>query len=90
MIRSSALTCFSNATRPLFVNRYRVLPIPGFYADVENEQHTVYAVDSNDTFNRYGNSEYATADDNGTGDGVPHDASQEPEDIEPAGSEDAA
>ena len=62
----------------------------GFYADVENEQHTVYAVDSNDTFNRYGNSEYATADDNGTGDGVPHEASQEPQDIEPAGSEDAA
>jgi hypothetical protein len=32
----------------------------GFYADTENEHHTVYAVDSNDLFNRYGTSEQET------------------------------
>lgn len=31
-----------------------------FYADTENEHHTVYAVDSNDLFNRYGTSEQET------------------------------
>jgi hypothetical protein len=37
----------------LTILRYKKLF--GFYADVENELHTVYAVDSNDLFNRYGN-----------------------------------
>ncbi len=35
-----------------------------FYADTENEHHTVYAVDSNDLFNRYGTSEQETVIDN--------------------------
>lgn len=35
----------------------------GFYADTENEHHTVYAVDSNDLFNRYGTSEQETVAD---------------------------
>ncbi|KRA31118.1 MULTISPECIES: ThiF family adenylyltransferase [unclassified Nocardioides] len=34
-----------------------------FYADTENEHHTVYAVDSNDLFNRYGTSEHRAASD---------------------------
>lgn len=29
----------------------------GFYADTEDERHTVYVVDSNDLHNRYGTSE---------------------------------
>lgn len=35
----------------------------GFYADTQNEHHTVYAVDSNDLFNRYGTSEQETVAD---------------------------
>jgi hypothetical protein len=43
----------NSLTANLAVFRYKKLL--GFYADTENERHTVYAVDSNDLFNRYGN-----------------------------------
>ncbi len=42
-------------TGNLAVLRYKKLL--GFYADVEDERHTVYAMDSNDLPNRYGTSE---------------------------------
>jgi hypothetical protein len=45
----------------LAISRYKKLF--GFYADVENELHTVYVVDSNELFNRYGNSTQPTASD---------------------------
>jgi ThiF family len=43
----------------LAVIRYK--KILGFYADAENERHTVYAVDSNELFNRYGSDQSAAA-----------------------------
>lgn len=43
----------NSLTANLAIFRYKKLL--GFYADIENERHTVYAVDSNDLFNRYGN-----------------------------------
>lgn len=42
-------------TANLAVLRYK--KFLGFYADTEDERHTVYAVDSNDLHNRYGTSE---------------------------------
>jgi len=45
-------------TANLAVLRYKKLL--GFYADVEDERHTVYALDSNDLHNRYGTSEADT------------------------------
>lgn len=42
-------------TANLAVMRYKKLR--GFYADVEDERHTVYAMDANDVHNRYGTSE---------------------------------
>jgi hypothetical protein len=42
-------------TANLAVLRYK--KILGFYADIEDERHTVYALDSNDLHNRYGTSE---------------------------------
>jgi len=57
----------------------------GFYADDENEHHTVYAVDSNDLFNRYGTSEQATVADITTAAEAP-----ENEETGPANTGDAA
>jgi hypothetical protein len=80
----------NSMTANLAIIRYKKLL--GFYADIEEERHTVYALDSNDVYNRYGTSEQDAqgADGSVAVCAAVFEDSPVPEGTEPGRSEDAA